>query len=440
MRLLVAGRRADAVARAAGAFAEDLTIEAAATKVAAIALLERAQFDLVLACEKLGDGSGLEVLSHVVVNAPDTLRIFAARPSTLNLLKGELGLFGLFCTLPYPINFRRVWSAINLVRSGYVEPEVTPQPRRRMQRVPHVVLDSAWEAETTPPTLSMPDTAVATPRPTAPIGASPGPRPPTRIPESEAFKRARARRNEAKRRGDPSVTNEPPAQPAQLVTTRRPTLDSRATRGGRKRAAGLFAAGTAAFLAVLILRSCNPIRHSALPLVASSDRPVSEKILPWQAPTPRPTPATFVPSHTVAPATTDREADAKAGLQPFGSQPPAVSSPACLSVGPFADVQNATRAAASLREKGFDPRQRVEADEGTAYWLDLAPPAGMSTALIEALVGAGVDPQSAVQPCPSDRPHAVARAQEVATPHAGSCARGPAAGTGRSTRRVRSSR
>jgi hypothetical protein len=394
MRLLVAGRRADAVARAAGAFAQDLTIETAATKVAAIALLERAQFDLVLACEKLGDGSGLEVLSHVVVNAPDTLRIFAARPSTLNLLKGELGLFGLFCTLPYPINFRRVWSAINLVRSCHVEPEVTPQPRRQMQRV-------------------------------APSGASPGPRPPTRIPESEAFKRARARRNEAKRRGDPSVTNDPLAQPAQPVTTRRPALDSRATRGGWKPAAGLFAAGTAAFLAVFILRSCEPIRHSALPLVASSDRPVSEKILPWQAPTPRPTPATFVPSDTVAPA---------------GNQPPAVSSPACLSVGPFADVQNATRAAASLREKGFDPRQRVEADEGTAYWLDLAPPAGMSTALIEALVGAGVDPQSAVQPCPSDRPHAVARAQEVATPHAGSCARGPAAGTGRSTRRVRSSR
>src|SRR3981081_3745187 len=101
MRLLVAGRNAKALARAAGAFADDLTIETAATRVAAIALLERAQFDLIIACEKLGDGSGLEVLSHVVVNAPDTLRIFAARPSTLNLLKGELGLFGLFRTLPY---------------------------------------------------------------------------------------------------------------------------------------------------------------------------------------------------------------------------------------------------------------------------------------------------------------------------------------------------
>src|ERR1700730_17620513 len=147
MRLLVAGRNAKALARAAGAFADDLTIETAATKVAAIALLERAQFDLILACEKLDDGSGLEVLSHVVVNAPDTLRIFAARPSTLNLLKGELGLFGLFRTLPYPINFRKLWGALNLARGCAVETEPaaqTPpaQTRTRAPNVRHVVLES----------------------------------------------------------------------------------------------------------------------------------------------------------------------------------------------------------------------------------------------------------------------------------------------------------
>lgn len=281
MRLLVAGRRAEVVARAAGAFARDLTIETAATKVAAIDLLERAQFDLVLACETLGDGSGLEVLSHVVVTAPDTLRIFAARPSTLDLLKGELGLFDLLCTLPYPIKFRRLWSTINLVRSYR-----------------------------------------------ASVDAPPGPRPPTRIPESDAFKRARARRNEAKRRGDLSVAGESLAQLAQqLVTTPGPTLDTRAARGGWKRAAGRFAAGTAAFLAVFMLHSHRSIGPPALPRVASSDRPVSEKALPWlpqlpqtpqlpqmprQTPVQQPTPATFVPGATAAPATTDSEEDAQA--------------------------------------------------------------------------------------------------------------------------------
>jgi hypothetical protein len=316
MRLLVAGRNAKALARAAGAFADDLTIETAATRVAAIALLERAQFDLILACEKLGDGSGLEVLSHVVVNAPDTLRIFAARPSTLNLLKGELGLFGLFRTLPYPINFRKVWSAIDLVRSSCVESEVSPQARRQA-------------------------------RPTPPIDASPGPRPPTRIPESAAFKLALARRNEAKRRRDPSVTNESLAQLAQLVTTRRRTLDSRATPGRRKRTAlfvgsAVFVAGTATLLTFFMLSSNNSIGRSALPLVASSDRPLSEKVLPWQAPTPQPTPTTFVPSDTVPPATADLDAEAKAGLAPFGKQagysgPPPPTPPAAPSQPPSYD-------------------------------------------------------------------------------------------------------
>src|SRR3979411_1316130 len=141
MRVLVAGRSAKAVATAAGAFANDLTIETAVTKAACIALLERTEFDLIVACETLGDGSGLEVLSHAAVNAPDTLRIYAARPSTLNLLQGELGLFGLFRTLPYPINFRKLWSALNLARSCCVETEPrTPTPAQT-PRVQHVVLE-----------------------------------------------------------------------------------------------------------------------------------------------------------------------------------------------------------------------------------------------------------------------------------------------------------
>src|SRR5262245_37335697 len=129
MRILVAGRKAKVLAQVAGVFAGDLTIETATTKAAAFALLEQAEFDLILACEKLGDGPGLEVLSHVAANAPNTLRIFAARPSTLHLLKGELGLFGLFRTLSYPINFREVWAALHLARSCCAQAAGTAAPR-----------------------------------------------------------------------------------------------------------------------------------------------------------------------------------------------------------------------------------------------------------------------------------------------------------------------
>jgi CheY-like chemotaxis protein len=131
MRVLVAGRNAKALATAASAFADDLTIATATTRADCLALLERTEFDLIVACETLGDGSGLEVLSHAAVNTPDTLRIFAARSSTLEVLKGELGLFGLFRTLSYPINFRKLWAALDLARScraSEQEPEQEQEP------------------------------------------------------------------------------------------------------------------------------------------------------------------------------------------------------------------------------------------------------------------------------------------------------------------------
>src|SRR5882757_4402970 len=143
MRVLVAGRNAKVLAKAAGTFANDLQIHTAATKAACLALLQRTEFDLIVACETLGDGSGLEVLSHAAVNTPNALRIFAARPSTLKLLQGELGLFGLFRTLPYPINFRKVWAAINLARSCCAETE--PGAQAPAPGVRQVVLESGCQ-------------------------------------------------------------------------------------------------------------------------------------------------------------------------------------------------------------------------------------------------------------------------------------------------------
>ena len=121
----------------------------------------------------------------------------------------------------------------------------------------------------------------------------------------------------------------------------------RPVTGRRKRTAlfvgsAVFVAGTATLLTFFMLSSNNSIGRSALPLVASSDRPLSEKVLPWQAPTPQPTPTTFVPSDTVPPATADLDAEAKAGLAPFGKQagysgPPPPTPPAAPSQPPSYD-------------------------------------------------------------------------------------------------------
>src|SRR5689334_5034004 len=137
MRVLVAGRHATLLAQVGSARAHDLSIEIVDTKDDALALLERTEFDLVIACERLSDVSGLEVLSQVAVNTPNTLRVFAAHAETLQFLKGELGLFGLFRTLPYPIDVKALWAAIDLARSSLAAQTDTPlgQPLTDVQHV-----------------------------------------------------------------------------------------------------------------------------------------------------------------------------------------------------------------------------------------------------------------------------------------------------------------
>jgi hypothetical protein len=62
-------------------------------------------------------------------------------------------------------------------------------------------------------------------------------------------------------------------------------------------------------------------------------------------------------------------------LPPPGTPDPATQAKslqtetqACFSVGPFADVDNSAKAAALLRAKGFDPRQRAESAEGSVSY------------------------------------------------------------------------
>ena len=454
MRVLVAGRNAKVLATAAGAFANDLQIQTAATKAAAFALLERTEFDLIVACETLGDGSGLEVLSHVAVNSPDTLRIFAARPSTLNLLKGELGLFGLFRTLPYPINFPKLWAALSLARSTCAD----AQPARAGHGVKHVVLEDGWQpgrqvvaarvrsgapvangptvpqgavqrqaavvgratakprtvttapvapvapartagkpspqASATPaprtagkptpqapaaPAARRPDTsgiraaaryAAAHAEPAAPARATSQPH--RAIPQSEAFKRALAKRNAARLdanspfgptdqiqatsqilgvpRREPGMTNDSLAQLAKLATTPRSAYNFRGAPTGKKRAAlfvgsGVFAATTAAVLTFFMMNANNSMDRSKLPLLASINRPVPNKVFPWQPQAQQPTrPTTLLRSESTAPAAADLEVEAEAASEneiepghpgppqpnppPPASEPPSLDSPA----------------------------------------------------------------------------------------------------------------
>jgi len=438
MRVLVAGRNAKVLAKAAGTFANDLEIHTAATKAACLALLGRVEFDLIVACETLTDGSGLEVLSHVAVNTPNTLRIFAARPATLTLLRGELGLFGLFRTLPYPINFRKLWAAISLAREACVEERVVVAG----PPVRHVVLEETWggadlgavtaakpprpqaaasravtaaaprpqQRQTSPAIANSPPkqtgsaktrAAMAAPIPQSPSGQRPPTRrttavpatvaatpvkrvarapvrgnapqqtpaptrvvaaaarrqpqatgrqevtsgmraaaryaaahsgkalaatPPARIPESDAFKRARALRDAG--RLEPTVSNESLAQLAKLAATSRPNP---AFRGGapatKNRAvffvgSGVFAATTAAVLTFFMVSANNSVKHPKIPVIASINQPLPNKAFPWQPETQQPSrQAAFMRSEAPASAVADLEAEAEAASESSDGDP-----------------------------------------------------------------------------------------------------------------------
>src|SRR5262249_52312461 len=118
MQVLIADRNARLLEAIARTFAQQFTIHTAATHEQCNELLLRGTFDLVVISEKLADGLGLQLLAQVARNTPDTLRVFAARRSRLQLLKGKLGPFGLFRTLAYPINPQELLSLLTLARAG----------------------------------------------------------------------------------------------------------------------------------------------------------------------------------------------------------------------------------------------------------------------------------------------------------------------------------
>jgi hypothetical protein len=425
MRVLVAGRNAAVLAKAAGTFTNDLQISTAASKADCFALLANSDFDLIIACETLADGPGLEVLSHVVVNTPNTLRIFAARPATLDLLKGELGFFGLFRTMPYPINFRKLWAAISLAQGVCDGQAPVPVPVPAPAPAPsirHVVLEDTWEVETLsalapqqqqpapqqhrpapqeqvppqqqpglapqphppaqqqqglapqphPPTQQQQGLA---PQPHPPTqqqqGLAPQPYPPTqqqsrtepqppiqphevppgmraaaryaeahaardpatapaRIPESEAFKRARARRDAANlnaanrdsanrsattrdtanrdagdrhtanrnnrdaRKREPVISTHALAELAKRFATQRPLAQFVRAPTGIKRAvlligSGVFAAITLAALTFFMVNANESTKPAKISMIASVNQPLPHKAFPWQPETQQPT-------------------------------------------------------------------------------------------------------------------------------------------------------
>jgi DNA-binding NarL/FixJ family response regulator len=124
MRVLVADSDSEALEAIGRAFEVDV----AASKVTCIDLLRANDYDVLVAAERLDDGSGLELLSQVAKRWPDVVRILAIEPARRAMLRGKLAPFKLFDTIAYPVDESQLESALQHA-ADFCEPG---EPRARL--------------------------------------------------------------------------------------------------------------------------------------------------------------------------------------------------------------------------------------------------------------------------------------------------------------------
>ena len=140
MRVLVVDQDSTLLTAISRTLGEYFTIDAVTTKADCLDLLRSNEFEVIVAGERLEDGSGLELLGQLARNRPDMLRIFAADRERLKLLKGRLAPFGLFRTLSYPIQPRQLLAALSAAAGIEAEIETAESEPTQVQVVssPHV--------------------------------------------------------------------------------------------------------------------------------------------------------------------------------------------------------------------------------------------------------------------------------------------------------------
>ena len=160
MRVLLVDHDSEALESITRAIRGVLELDCVTSKGDALLLLRQNQYDVLIACERAEDGSGLDLLGRTTRTAVPLKRIFAAAPERLQLLGPRLAPFKVQRTINYPIDLEELWLAIAQVTSG---------PNDETDgTIERVVLDERG----IPSTGSMPRVPIP-PRPPAPLAATP---------------------------------------------------------------------------------------------------------------------------------------------------------------------------------------------------------------------------------------------------------------------------
>jgi protein TonB len=157
MRVLLVDYDAEGLEAIARAIRGVLELDCVTSKGDALLLLRQNTYDVLIACERAVDGSGLDLLGRTTRTAVPLKRIFAAAPERLQLLGPRLAPFKVQRTINYPIDLEELWLAIAQVTGG---------PNDETDgTIERVVLDERGiPASGTTPRAPIP------PRPPAPLG------------------------------------------------------------------------------------------------------------------------------------------------------------------------------------------------------------------------------------------------------------------------------
>ncbi|HEX6638286.1 MAG TPA: hypothetical protein VF033_11580, partial [Steroidobacteraceae bacterium] len=112
MRVLLVDHDSEGLEAVARAIRGVLELDCVTSKGDAMLLLRQNTYDVLIACERCVDGSGLDLLGRTTRTATPLKRIFAAPADRLQLLGPRLAPFKVQRTINYPIDLEELWLAI----------------------------------------------------------------------------------------------------------------------------------------------------------------------------------------------------------------------------------------------------------------------------------------------------------------------------------------
>jgi TonB family protein len=231
MRVLLVDHDSEGLETISRAIRGVLEIDCVSSKGDAMLLLRQNTYDVLIACERCVDGSGLDLLGRTTRTTTPLKRIFSAPPERLQLLGPRLAPFKVQRTINYPIDLEELWLAIAQVTGTNDETDGT---------VERAVLDERGiPSSGTSPRSPIP------PRPPAPLrevrATAPASGPAPAVAAAAAGGRAAAARM-AQPTPEPALRAPPP--PRQPPPMRAPAPPASSSDTGRMRAAALATSDT----------------------------------------------------------------------------------------------------------------------------------------------------------------------------------------------------